>query len=437
MHPTVRKTFTSRIISTQKRTPQQALHKLPVVTFRRNIGIQHRPSVFQHHCCSGNDLKLCSDSLHASITISGFSTQRISCFSTNANSATENEEDTTVTATSTRRKTHPRNLAKPFLLQCHPDVHKSEIAKAVNLQAIQNLNSYLDKAQNIIDRNRPISNENNSTIIDFIIRLPDQARGKKKQQQQQPTSRRKVELTFPSSLMYASKEHVLRHTAKEMIKLLRVAGIDLPEGVSEELLMEHNPEERWNDPGEGNTLLTPRERYEQSKRRFLSRIDWKKIDQLYEEAVRDMEADLQTEGLVRRSKKLRRGIIRNILSNLRLKSDTIPDIYQFIAFRRLSLLFEDNFERLHLDEAGAMWEKTFLVLTPERSNGGQMSKRKRNQSGEPGFSFALHPNNAVTMEIPIDFTDEELLQELDRNLWDFYSVIDEDLDDLLFNGISL
>jgi hypothetical protein len=130
--------------------------------------------------------------------------------------------------------------------------------------------------------------------------------------------------------------------------------------------------------------------------------------------------------------------------------DSRPDISfveQLVAFRRLSLLLDQNFASLQMEEFGAMWETCRIVLTPSRPynvSSSALHRRQRrkaesssNDSTVPGFSFTLHPNWTVTIQIPIDFRDDELIQELDRNVWDFYNLLGDGTEDLFPDQRSL
>ncbi len=46
-------------------------------------------------------------------------------------------------------------------------------------------------------------------------------------------------------------------------------------------------------------------------------------------------------------------------------------------------------------------------------------KKNRHLHFETGYSFVVHHDNTVTITIPIDFDNHELLQELLRNMQDF------------------
>jgi hypothetical protein len=79
-----------------------------------------------------------------------------------------------------------------------------------------------------------------------------------------------------------------------------------------------------------------------------------------------------------------------------------------------------------------MWENMVLVLTPSREYNVSSSARYRRhrRSLDSEFAFTLHPDYSVTIHVPIDFQDDELLQELDRNLWDFYNLVGDGLEGL-------
>ena len=43
--------------------------------------------------------------------------------------------------------------------------------------------------------------------------------------------------------------------------------------------------------------------------------------------------------------------------------------------------------------------------------------------GGGGFIFIFHPNDTVTIQIPIDFHTEEFFMEFENNIWDVYNVV--------------
>lgn len=358
-----------------------------------------------------------------------------------------------------------RSMVKPFMLKCHPDVQRSDAARAVNLKAIQNLNSYLDTLQTISSGKLMQFSDSRIVEIDFVLQLeegkaePMGLKKKKKNATSIHSSRRKVELMLPperlcneAALNARSRQQLDGHNMQEIVKLLKVAGLPIPSAVefndSEQAAALQNAWEddlgmgEYADADADSRAGTERPHfdyrrlqtthYERSRQRFTANINWKRYDELYRQAVMDMNADIATEGLVRDNQKLRRKMIANVVANVRVQDDSIDVLEQLTAARRLSLLLEDNFDHLHLEDFGHMWENMVLVLTPSREYNVSSSARYRRhrRSLDSEFAFTLHPDYSVTIHVPIDFQDDELLQELDRNLWDFYNLVGDGLEGL-------
>ncbi|GKY92200.1 hypothetical protein MPSEU_000191200 [Mayamaea pseudoterrestris] len=354
------------------------------------------------------------------------------------------------------------NLVKPFLLKCHPDVHPAASSKRINLLAVQSLNSYIDTvdaAVSNINKATNLSASKQLIEIDFVISVdpPSAAKSAKPS-----TSRRKVELTLPpfDSLRQQSsnvKHRIQRHAAKELIKLLRVAGLDPPALDFDEIDDENdvsiyeyfgfgNNESAGGSSTRNNPLgrphfdhtRRPKTRYELNREKFTSKINWSKYNELYKEAVADMEADIATEGSVSKYSHRRRRLIASILANVTLMEE-LDDMDQLIAFRRLSLLLDQHFEKLHMEDFGRYWETCRIILGAPRGinvSASALHKRKIKSGGGEGsgFSFTLHTDYSVTMVVPVDFRDDELIQELEANLWDFYNIVGDGLDDIFASG---
>jgi hypothetical protein len=354
-------------------------------------------------------------------------------------------------------------MVKPFLLKCHPDVQRSDTARQINLKAIQNLNSYLDTLQTISSGKLTQRTDSRMVEIDFVLHLEEgkaEPMGLKKKKKNAPSvhsSRRKVELMLPPERLCneaaqnaRSRQQLDGHNMQEIVKLLKVAGLPTPSAVeindSDHAAALQNAWEddlgvgEYDDSAAGTGTGRPHfdyrrpqtTHYERSRQRFTANINWKRYDELYRQAVVDMNADLATEGLVRDNQKLRRKMIATIVANVRVQDESIDVLEQLTAARRLSLLFEDNFDHLHLEDFGNMWENMVLVLTPSREYNVSSSARYRRhrRSLDSEFAFTLHPDYSVTIHVPIDFQDDELLQELDRNLWDFYNLVGDGLEGL-------
>lgn len=124
---------------------------------------------------------------------------------------------------------------------------------------------------------------------------------------------------------------------------------------------------------------------------------------------------------LRNSPKLRNNLIAKILSNIQFK-DTVLPLERLVAYRRLLRLLDEQFDELHLEDCGKYWEEMTLVITEARPyNISSSAMRKRRQRNlETGYSFTIHHDNTVTVKIPVDFQSDELVQELKRNVADFY-----------------
>ena len=326
-------------------------------------------------------------------------------------------------------------------------MHQAVASKEINLQAVQNLNSYIDTVEAAVSGT--IRNAPTETLveIDFVITIEPRSATKKAQAS---PSRRKVEMVLPPWQLLQqgsnSKHRIQQHAAREILKLLRVAGLPAPAldlddidgerdvgiyeylGISDETSETGTTSHRRPHFDHGRR---PKTRYELTRERFLSKIDWKKYDALYKDAVADMEADIATQGSISKKKHRRRRLIASILANVTLKEE-LEMMEQLIAFRRLSLLLEENFEKLHMEDFGRYWETCRIILGPSRQyNASATALHKRRQrSGDNGFSFTLHPDYSVSIVVPADFRDEELVQEMEANLWDFYNIAGDGLDDI-------
>jgi hypothetical protein len=349
-------------------------------------------------------------------------------------------------------------MMKPFFLKCHPDVQSTLVAKRINLKALQTINGLLDLTNATCEGNAIVEWPANSFHVEFTIRQQERI----KKELVETSSRRKVELQVPcQSLRDAvvqtrnpvKVQQLQTHVRHELIKLLKVAGLPVPVILDDDDDDDENSmdpmEAAWQDEldselGQGRKSRTFRQeeqarapnkksRYDQSRERFVRNVDWKRIKNLYEEAVQDMEADLATEGSVRQNAQRRQDVITNILSKVRVgANDDISVIDQLICVRRLCLILQDNFDELYMEDMGRMWEHLIIIITPERDfNTSASAMRKRSkQQQETGYQFSYSANGVVTIHIPIDFGDEELIVELDRNLWDFYNLVGDGIQDL-------
>ena len=434
-----------------------------------------------------------------------------------------------------------KQFIRPFLLNYHPDRmlqhhHQNsttQIAKEVNLKAIQTLNGMVDTVEAIYNRAvHPRSSANVGTgggrielqskyTIEFLvpssnssdsknnngdITLSSITKSKKQKDAAATSTRRSVDLCFTTkekSIVQSIDDRTGNYSIvaakmiqikalKEITKLLRVANIpaspissvtsndfDLEiESLQDEIRQDyilnkdqldlheqlilneldflndghnenHGPRRRGRGEMFNTNSSSNREQteYEKSKNAFMKSINWKEHARLYDEAMEDAIRDMATDGLIKMNEGRKQRFVSEIISRVRVHqhvsdnedddnddNDNYPDtnhvdtVQQLIAMRRLSLLMSDNFEDLELEEMGKMWQEIFIVLTPERTKGSgktgePYSRRKRLREGqESGFKFAYHDEGKVSIHVPIDFLDDEVIGEFKRNLNDFYDL---------------
>jgi hypothetical protein len=307
----------------------------------------------------------------------------------------------------------------------------------VNLSAIQSLNGYLETIRSRLvaaDKRlatRPNNGDPRLLELDFIVIL-DSVTGKKKKKDrpEDHTSRRRVELLYPPANAIQTVPSLYSHSRRELLKLLKVAGLDVPKDFVE---MEASFLDNDDDDEMGlnnddylsgrRTAASEKSPYEISRDRFVRNIQWQNYDRLYEKAVKDMETDIMTEGLVQKYPGRRRAVIAQILSRVTLQA-AIDVPTQLITFRRLSLLLDEHFFNFELEDHGKLWEsRCRILLCPARRNNSASALHRRQ---EGGFVFTVHPNMTLTIHIPVDFRDEEFYKEIDNSIWHFYDLFEED-----------
>lgn len=384
-----------------------------------------------------------------------------------------------------------KQLVRPFLMKFHPDRQgiesrqNTEVAREVNQRALQTINGMIDTIDQVYSRAADPSKDTTkgrlevqkNYTIEFLVHTDNGKNAVKKQKDVPMASRRSVELQFSerdinSVQMIDSNGNysVLAAAAlkvkamKEIAKLLRVAGLQIPnnlhsqlEEVSREVadnrssINKHGRllQDELNFDGEnGDNFGRNFERFstfEKSRQKYTESVDWNKYNQMYKEAVIDMEKDLATEGLISMNAERKQRLVAEVISRVRVfdqvvdgkvndyegdgVNDSLDTLNQLIAIRRLSLLLNDNFGDLDMEEMGRLWETIIFVLAPERKahqqgkTGLPYSRLKRLRKGmESGFKYSYQGDDRLTVYIPIDFLDDEFLSELKSHLGDFYSI---------------
>ena len=354
-----------------------------------------------------------------------------------------------------------KSMMKPFYLKCHPDVQSSDVAKEVNLAALKTINSLMDTLEatcngKVVDW--PLTLE-----VEFLVPVSDP-----KIKKLEMTSRRNVVLVLPPK---SFRDTLLRSTGSkkeliiesmqrkiqlEFVKILKIASLPAPDIIDYGINEGSNDNHSWLldelglDANEDFNPLKPKQesnfgghqrfnddppperpttQWEQSRERYTSSIDHKKLNQMYQEALFEMQADIATYGYLKDPRR-RHEFLNRLLARVQLDKDAtqIDMMEQLVCFRRLSLIFNDNFEDLKFEEMGKMWEELTIILTDPRTF--NISKRKK-KSGESGFRFTYSADNKVTIHVPIDFQDNELISELKQNLQDFAELFGDSFEEIM------
>jgi hypothetical protein len=354
------------------------------------------------------------------------------------------------TETSKRISSSLKNMMKPFFLKCHPDVQTSHTSKQVNMEALQTLNGFMDSLDATCDGK--LVDWPSTLPIEFLLMTEEVTARKKKSIE--TITRRKVEIVVPP---VSIRDKIVQSVGperqifiqklqtavqQEFAKILHLAGLPLPQGIK----AQRQEEDFWDnvidkeildrrDSTLGRRFATderPKTKYEESRDRFIRSFDQKKFNKMYNEAVNDLEAHFATNGLIQNNIKFKLDLVNKVISKVRIDKDAdIGTLDQLITLRRLSLILEDNFEHLHMEEFGRMWEDLTIILCKPRTFGTSDSalNKRRKRGQESGFRFTYGADERVTIHVPIDFRDEELLAELNRNLRDWFSIIDVDAED--------
>ena len=325
----------------------------------------------------------------------------------NINTGTKTDKDTTTTTFKIPTKSTWRQLIKPFLLKCHPDVMASQqkleqkhrklgggstlsmsrsnsrTIKQTNLQAIQNLNVYLDTIQNVVqtvtesklvqltNNNNTTTTTNNKTkqqqhkqdviLLEFVLFVPDTTGHKLRKHKDPPNIliRRQVELIIPTSNPWLVTKlndctipvtirlaHFTQWIIEQLIHIVRIAGLPIPYHVRDELLQQttfvigqyynNNNNNNKNDDRtrnyepnfgqERNTTTSSsfrssyyRDRLNAQRRAYTDSIDWNKVNQLYQQTIYEMKVELLNQDMIKNKPHRRMSIIANVLASIQIQ----------------------------------------------------------------------------------------------------------------------
>lgn len=103
-------------------------------------------------------------------------------------------------------------------------------------------------------------------------------------------------------------------------------------------------------------------------------------------------------------------------------TDSVTPLERLVAYRRLLRLLDEKFDELSFEDFGKYWEELSIIITEARPYNISSSamKKRRERNLETGYSFIIHHDDSVTVTVPVDFQNDELVQELQRNVGDFY-----------------
>ena len=291
-------------------------------------------------------------------------------------------------STSSASSASLRRLSAPFLLLCHPDKISSSSPdlRETNLRATQTLNGLIDTVEALYDRcgsGQSVSTQPAGRIelqgryeVEFLVPCSSDANldagGKKKRRRsggdgQTSYTRRSIVIAYPASLRddvqivdgsgrysLAAAAALRRRTAKEIVRLLKVAGASVPEDVLAGLLNdavavpgnidgEHGAASYGHEDylvdemdlgGLGvDTFLRrgrfrgasdasasgsrrPRTQYEKSREEFVKSVDWAELRRRTEDALQDAEADMATSRIMKRDERRKEQMISNVLSRV-------------------------------------------------------------------------------------------------------------------------
>jgi len=336
-----------------------------------------------------------------------------------------------------------KKLLQPFVKQCHPDMAPQQglpsTAARVNLQAIQTVNSYMDHVHQLEQGTASTTQSDSDLVeIEFVLSFRNQGKGP-------TTSRRKVEWKVPTNDMTFSEVH--RLVQKQLLQLLRLADLPTPEFPPEDSLpppttttipthKHYLSEDDWAESVWKSQIANA---WDQSRERFLRRIHWKRFEEVYDQTFQDVQAHLSTQGMIRNHPRRRREFLARVLTNIQFRESVTP-LERLVAYRRLLRVLQEHFDELHLETFGRYWEEQLSWIVtesrPYNASATAMRKRRRRQL-ETGYAFSIHPDQSVTVQIPVDFDTEELVEELKRNLSDFVEFVQEEdsLESLLMDPV--
>jgi Domain of unknown function (DUF4460) len=338
----------------------------------------------------------------------------------------------------TPSKASLRNLVKPFLLKCHPDLHSTPSIKQANLKAVQTLNSYLDTVEDLCRQPGTITQPRPPVAIEFCIEIKTAIGAKHRKKSHTTMTRRRVELVIPHFVSTSAIQH---HAFNELGKLLHMAGLEVPPNPYAAVQSSSTTQSSSSVVYDGifytDSPYSAVNSRRAAREAWMRQGNWERVKESLKETNRRAHYRQTVQEVMKRKPGLKRQWIASILSRIQIQ-DEIPAVDQLIAFRRWSLLLNDYWDDLVMewcDLWSPVWEQMTIVWTlgkdaqaqPEASN--LPSSRKRSSY----FVGCVRPDGRLTLYVPLDFRNDELAREVRRLLQDYQMYLDDNKLEFDFN----
>ena len=85
-----------------------------------------------------------------------------------------------------------------------------------------------------------------------------------------------------------------------------------------------------------------------------------------------------------------------------------------------------HFDKLSIEHYGRVWERIVIILNADKARDLTKCKRRKRWCRVSNFKFLVGNGQRIIVMVPIDFLDEEIVQEFERNLVDMFLALDED-----------
>ena len=232
------------------------------------------------------------------------------------------------------------------------------------------------------------------------------------------TTRKSVVLSFSNIVHKKDNDLLKRHAKYEIIKLLKVAGVTIKPEYERELndMGNHIGDHKFGSFDGLNFAEQYPGTADWKRKQSGFKINWEEEERSYKKAIEKMHRDIGTLGMTTDHQK--RQQVAGIISRTRFLGE-IDLVDQLATLRRLSLLLEDNFDQLGFEDIGVVCSQMMIIIKDYnklRANQQTNEVGKLKGKGESGYVFSWDSDGVVTITIPLNFKEWQLLKEFDRNL---------------------